>query len=458
MENIIGNNEIYYLFTCPRMFYFYLKSDREDVVVENALEKDRVMSIRDYFKNIIWVDSKKDTEITLRAAYNRRDMLNPMLEGVINGERFKLSIHAMLWKKDKFHLVISHLSRRLSKRHLVLAALFVHLAEKNDIPVSHNILFLRKKNLKTKRVHDTEMEYFFEELRDIERMQEPPPASGNRICNFCSFWEKCHNLETDDRKNLPVVQIRGIGSSVEKMLNEVGVFTLNDLLEIPLTQTLEEEIKNVVRFKLQAYSFVNDTALFLIPPEEMIKNDKKKGVYFDIEADEAPYLFGFLEEDTYKYYLLDKKSTRNQQINEILSYVSGIQNNLYHYCEYENRILRQLSNEARTEFSVENQMIDIYELFIKKVYTPLRHYSLKSIAKWLGFKWRVGLDGRSSIQEYRRWLNTGNQKHLEALLLYNEDDCRATRVLKNWITEPKKFNQRFLILEKGDVNDILKRK
>jgi uncharacterized protein len=385
-------------------------------------------------------------------------MLNPLLEGQIDGENFKLSIHALLWKKDKFHLVISHLSRRLSKRHLILASLFLKIAKQNDIPVSTNVLFLRKKSLKTKRITENELDFFFNELRNLENLDGPPTASGNRICNFCSFWEKCHNLETDDRKNLPVVQIRGIGSSVEKMLNNVGVFTLKDLLDIPLTTELSEEIKNIVRFKLQAYSFVNNTALFLLPPEEMIKDDDKSGVYFDIEADESPYLFGFLEDDAYKYYLLEKKFSRTNQINDILSYVRNIQSNLYHYCEYENRILRQLSNEVKIDFTADRQMIDIYELFIKKVYTPLRHYSLKSIAKWLGFKWRVGLDGRSSIQEYRRWLNTGNNKHLEALLLYNEDDCRATKVLKNWITEPEKFNQKYLILKKGDVDDILKRK
>ena len=147
--------------------------------------------------------------------------------------------------------------------------------------------------------------------------------------------------------------------------------------------------------------------------------------------------------------------------------------NLYHYCEYENRVLRELSNELKQQFKnegngdlknkflksfFETPMIDVYEIIIKNVFAPLRHYSLKSIAKWLGFKWRIGLDGRSSIQEYRRWLNTGNKKHLEALLLYNEDDCRATQVVKEWISNPSSYNHKHIILNRRDVDDILKRK
>ena len=141
-----------------------------------------------------------------------------------------------------------------------------------------------------------------------------------------------------------------------------------------------------------------------------------------------------------------------------MKYVDKLKVNLYHYCEYENRVLKELSNELKQQFNNEDKMIDIYEIFIKNIFTPLRHYSLKSIAKWLGFKWRIGLDGRSSIQEYRRWLNTGNRKHLEALLLYNEDDCRATKVVKDWISDPSAFEHKYIILNRRDVDDILKRK
>src|SRR6056297_450485 len=59
MNQVIGNNEIYYMFTCPRMFYFFLQEETDNVVVENALENDRIKNVQEYFKNVSWVNEKK---------------------------------------------------------------------------------------------------------------------------------------------------------------------------------------------------------------------------------------------------------------------------------------------------------------------------------------------------------------------------------------------------------------
>jgi len=471
MDRVIGNNEIYYMFTCPRMFYFFLQDETENIVVENALENDRISNVKDYFKNISWVDAKKNIEITKRTANNEADILNPLFEGVINGVKLRLAVHALIRKKEKYQIVISHLSRRPSKRHHVIASTFILLSRQNGLTVSDNIIFLRKKSMKIQKIKDDGYQLFFETFQEITNRKSPPPASGTRICNFCGFWEKCHSFNVDDRSKLPVSSIRGIGTNMSTMMKSYGIDTLGDLIDAPLTGELDEKIKNIRRYKLQAFSFVKDTALFLNPPEKLIKNEQNNGVYFDIEADDSPYLFGFLQNNDYKYFLLDDNNSRNSQIEAIMKYIERLQVNLYHYCEYENRVLRELSNELKQQLKNEKKadlgtkflrsfydtpMIDIYEIIIKNIFTPLRHYSLKSIAKWLGFKWRIGLDGRSSIQEYRRWLNTGNKKHLEALLLYNEDDCRATRIVKEWISNPSDFEHKFIILNRRDVDDILK--
>lgn len=473
MNQVIGNNEIYYMFTCPRMFYFFLQDETDNVGVENALENDRIRNVQEYFKNISWVDAKKDPLITKRTANNEADILNPIIEGSIDGIKLQIAVHALIRKKDRYQIVVSHLSRRPSKRHHVIASTFLSLAKVNGLAVSDNIIFLRKKSMKIQRIKDEGYKLFLQTFQKIANSQEPPAAAGTRICNFCGYWEKCHSLNVDDRTKLPVSSIRGIGANMSFIMKSFGIETLGDLIEIPLRKELDEKIKNIRRYKLQAFSYVKDTALFLTEPDLLIKNDQNDGVYFDIEADDTPYLFGFLQNDAYRYFLLDDNNSRNSQIGAIMKYVGMLKVNLYHYCEYENRVLSELSNELKQKIGNEDKenlrnkflrsffetpMIDIYEIIIKNIYTPLRHYSLKSIAKWLGFKWRIGLDGRSSIQEYRRWLNTGNKKHLEALLLYNEDDCRATQVVKEWISNPSSFDHKYIILNRGDVDDILKRK
>ena len=61
---------------------------------------------------------------------------------------------------------------------------------------------------------------------------------------------------------------------------------------------------------------------------------------------------------------------------------------------------------------------------------PTRDYSIKSIATYLGFSWRDrNPSGAESIEWYNDWAESGNESIKRRILEYNEDDCRAMRVL-----------------------------
>jgi uncharacterized protein len=61
-------------------------------------------------------------------------------------------------------------------------------------------------------------------------------------------------------------------------------------------------------------------------------------------------------------------------------------------------------------------------------------YSLKHLARWLGFEWRdPGITGSQCVCLYNQWLKTSDRSALDAIMRYNEDDCRATYHLKTWL-------------------------
>jgi predicted RecB family nuclease len=61
---------------------------------------------------------------------------------------------------------------------------------------------------------------------------------------------------------------------------------------------------------------------------------------------------------------------------------------------------------------------------------PTHDFSIKSLAKHCGFSWRDSdPSGASSIEWFDQWAKTGNPLLRQRLLDYNEDDCRAMRVL-----------------------------
>ena len=43
--------------------------------------------------------------------------------------------------------------------------------------------------------------------------------------------------------------------------------------------------------------------------------------------------------------------------------------------------------------------------------------------------------GGASIDYYENWCESGDRKILEEIIIYNEDDVRATAFLKDWLTK-----------------------
>lgn len=93
-----------------------------------------------------------------------------------------------------------------------------------------------------------------------------------------------------------------------------------------------------------------------------------------------------------------------------------------------------ISEEKVEKFFNNPKVIDLYQLVSKYTDWPLGSYSLKAIATFLGFKWRDETpSGALSIQWFNEYIETKDEKTLKRILLYNEDDCKATMVLKDAI-------------------------
>lgn len=79
--------------------------------------------------------------------------------------------------------------------------------------------------------------------------------------------------------------------------------------------------------------------------------------------------------------------------------------------------------------------IDLYyDVVLKATEWPTWDFSIKTLATYLGFQWRdTHPSGAASIEWFDRWIKTGDTAVRRRILEYNEDDCRATRVLLDGI-------------------------
>ncbi|MCP6762036.1 MAG: TM0106 family RecB-like putative nuclease [Fischerella sp. CENA71] len=171
-------------------------------------------------------------------------------------------------------------------------------------------------------------------------------------------------------------------------------------------------------------------------------------LYFDIEAQpdlNLDYLLGVLvvdrQSNTEQFYSLLAEKPEDEELvwQQFLDLVWQYPNApIYHFCVYEYDTIKRLAKLYHTPHAVVqpvlNRFVDVYEKLTQSVALPVESYALKAIARWLGFEWRhPEASGAKCIYWYDQWLKTGDHTLIEKIQSYNEDDCRATRSVKDWL-------------------------
>ncbi len=110
---------------------------------------------------------------------------------------------------------------------------------------------------------------------------------------------------------------------------------------------------------------------------------------------------------------------------------------VYYYSKYVRTIWRKLQQKypgvctAEEVEALFERAIDLYfDVVRKHSEWPTKDYSIKTLAKYLGFAWRdAHPSGAASIEWFDRWVQSGDTTIKQRILEYNEDDCLATRVV-----------------------------
>lgn len=175
-------------------------------------------------------------------------------------------------------------------------------------------------------------------------------------------------------------------------------------------------------------------------------------VFFDIEVDpmrDVCYLHGFIERrgrdnSTEKYigYFTSDTTPGAEEaaFAQAMDYIRRAQPcAIFYYSKYERTIYRKLQAKYPNVCSADDiealfeptNTVDLYfDVVRPHTEWPTHDFSIKTLAKYLGFHWRdTHPSGAASIQWFDEWVKTGARDTKQRILDYNEDDCRATRVL-----------------------------
>jgi predicted RecB family nuclease len=283
--------------------------------------------------------------------------------------------------------------------------------------------------------------------------QEPEVFIARNRCSMCVWFDHCYAIaqSSNHLSLLPGVTPTRYPVLQAHQLATAEILADTDPLHLHAKTGLGREISS--KLVSQAQSFVYQQPVLLESARDFKAFDTLPTapieLYFDIEAEpglDLVYLHGILVVDRVNhrqefYPFLAKQPDEEMQAwrDLVLLFERYPDAPIFHFCAYEVQTVSRLARlyGAPNGFvqSLQPRFFDLHEWVTRTVVLPIESYTLKLIARWLGFEWRnSAANGAQAICWYSEWLETGNEDILNDIVLYNEDDCQATYHVKDWLT------------------------
>ncbi|HVS06359.1 MAG TPA: TM0106 family RecB-like putative nuclease [Candidatus Dormibacteraeota bacterium] len=302
----------------------------------------------------------------------------------------------------------------------------------------------------------------------------PDPVDHCRICRWIDVCEV--RRRQDDHLCL----VAGMRRDQTRRLNLAGIKTVTELGASPVDQSIQGINEMALtrlrqQARLQVEQRHRDTLPFeVLPPlgEQLgfqsLPAPTLDDLFFDMEGDPfvgdngLEYLFGILELNSatslppqgggsgrgvmmhhaFWGHDPDEEKRAFEQVVDFL--VERLNRNpdlhVYHYAPYEPNALKYLASTYATREAEVDQLlrgrvlVDLYRIVRQSVRIGTESYSLKELESlYRGKRSTEIVDAAGSIVAYEDWLESHDQRLLDEIARYNEDDCLSTAQLRQWL-------------------------
>lgn len=179
-------------------------------------------------------------------------------------------------------------------------------------------------------------------------------------------------------------------------------------------------------------------------------------IFFDIEGDPLyradrglEYLWGAYlpHENEYKAFWATDPASERSAFEQFVDFVTARREqypdaHVYHYASYETSALKRLmgrygSREREVDdFLRKGIFIDLYPVVRQGLWISQPSYSIKKVEAFYGVLRETQVKGGDeSIVMFESWLDDHDDAILEDIRAYNEDDCRSTFRLREWLLQ-----------------------
>ena len=288
-------------------------------------------------------------------------------------------------------------------------------------------------------------------------------------CGICDFRHLCWGRRVEDDH---LTLVAGMRRGQAETLMSVGIETLEELGDIP-RGTLDARVKPGTdaesfdgvhhQAELQLRGRREKRYLWdLLPDQEdrgfrLLPAPNPGDVWFDMEghpfyetARGLEYLFGYCFCDdvgdvVYEAVWGTDRDGERVAFERFVDWVVARRKrfpgmHVYHYAAYERSALTRLMGLHGTReqevdgFLRDEVLVDLYRVVKQSLRASTSSYSIKEIEKLYGFERTADVSGGDeSVVRFEEWVETRDDAILEDVERYNEEDCRSTYELHDWL-------------------------
>lgn len=277
---------------------------------------------------------------------------------------------------------------------------------------------------------------------------EPPSLVLNKHCAYCQFQDLCQTqAEKEDNLSL----LSHATAKVLKHYEKKGIFTVKQLSYLYKPRRRNKRVKKAPlrlhKLELQALA-IRTNKIYLHELPQVIRQPIE--LFLDIEGipdRQYEYLIGLLicdETNICNHYSFwaDTREDEGKMWHQFTEMIDRYNDApIYHYGDYEVRSIAKLAKRYESETKLEgikNRLINVNTYIYGQIYFPVYSNGLKDIGKCISATWTAPeSSGLQSIVWRHHWENTQDAKYKHLLLIYNQEDCQALKLLIDKLAEIK---------------------
>ena len=291
-----------------------------------------------------------------------------------------------------------------------------------------------------------------EGTRKILQGEPVSPTHGSCDYPWTSYCNK-KAVETNDISLVAGISLKTKNQLFHKF-KTVEELSMASILDLTAIKGIGD--KTAIKYVNTAKAIHSKTHI-VIDKDKIDFPQRKVEIFLDLEgidptmAEEGipqiDYLIGILvrEKSEERYISFTAKNTNleKEMLLEFLDFLKSQDDYVvYHYHHYEKthmtKMMEKYKIDNATQILLLDNLIDIHKVATDSVVFPTYGNGLKQIAPYIGFAWRhKDVSATESISMYLDYIQDPEvgEENFQKVIDYNEDDCIATRVIKDWLAD-----------------------